>query len=123
MPTLEFLPSVHESETVTCSRCKTCQYPKNGACVRCHSDLGVDYLSFPMSGLREIDSGVLEKQLAGWIGELLRTLRKRYGFCQSQLASMPPELTAATSRKLNPALRFFPLTGFCRSLNPWALQR
>jgi hypothetical protein len=49
MPILQFLPSIRESETVTCRRCKTRQYPKDGNCVRCHCSLGVEYLFFARS--------------------------------------------------------------------------
>jgi uncharacterized paraquat-inducible protein A len=42
MPTLEFLPSIRDSETITCRRCNTRQYPKNGACVRCRCALNVE---------------------------------------------------------------------------------
>ena len=51
MPILQFLPSIRESETVTCRRCKTRQYPKDGNCVRCHCSLGVEYLFFQVGTL------------------------------------------------------------------------
>ena len=43
MPT-QFLHSIRKSETVNCWRCKTRQYPRNGACVRCHCALKLEYL-------------------------------------------------------------------------------
>lgn len=88
MPTLKFLPSIRDSETVTCQRCNMRQYPKDGNCVRCRSALGVRYLSLPISTLLDPHMDDREKHLAHWIGVLLRLLRKRRGICQSQLAKM-----------------------------------
>lgn len=44
MPTLQFLSSIRDTETVICRRCNTRQYP-NGRCVRCEFSLGVNYLT------------------------------------------------------------------------------
>lgn len=88
MPPLQFLPSIRDSETVTCRRCNTRQYPKDGNRVRCRSALGVRYLSVPIGTLLDPHMEDLEKHLARWIGVLLRLLRKRRGICQSQLAKM-----------------------------------
>jgi ribosome-binding protein aMBF1 (putative translation factor) len=86
MPTVQFLPSIRDSETVTCRRCNMRQYPRR-ECARCHSALGVKYLSLPMDALLppHTDS---TRQLAHHIGDVLRRLRKRRGICQSQLARM-----------------------------------
>ena len=46
MPTLEFLPSIRDSETVTCRRCNTRQYPKNN-CIRCHCNLALVQMATP----------------------------------------------------------------------------
>ena len=94
MPTLQFLPSLRDSEAVTCRRCNTRQYPTNGNCIRCHHSLGVDYVSFQIGARLDTRPEDLSKQLACWIGDLLRTLRKRRGICQSQLA----KIAAGTDR-------------------------
>jgi len=85
MPT-QFLPSIRDSETVVCRRCNTRQYPRNGTCVRCHCALGLTYLNFEVSTLLNSRTMHNERQLARSIGVLLRSLRKRRGFSQSQLA-------------------------------------
>ena len=85
MPTLQFVPSIRDSETVTCRCCNTRQYPGNGACVKCHCRLGLDYLNLEVSTLlnpHTMDS----EQLARSIGTLLVSLRLRRGLTQSQLA-------------------------------------
>lgn len=110
MPTLEFLPSIRDSETITCRRCNTRQYPKNGACVRCRCALGVDYLSFPIGALLDTQTEDREKRLARWIGVLLRSLRKRRGICQSQLASMPPGIDRSYLSKAECGLAHLPLS-------------
>jgi hypothetical protein len=94
MPTLQFIPSICDSETITCWRCNTRQFPKNGNCIRCHHSLGVDYVSFQIGARLDPRSGDYSKQLARWIGDLLRSLRKRRGICQSQLA----KIAAGTDR-------------------------
>lgn len=83
MPTLEFLPSIRESEAITCHRCNLRQYPKN-SCVRCHCKLGIEYVTFEIGALLDPRSENYHKQLARWIGELLLSLRKRRGVCHSQ---------------------------------------
>ena len=86
MPTLQFLSSIRDSETITCRRCNTRQFPTNGTCIRCHTALGLDYVSFEIDALLDPFSEDDQKQLVRSIGFLLRTLRKRRGICQSQLA-------------------------------------
>lgn len=85
MPT-QFLPSIRDSETVICWRCKTRQYPRNGSCVRCHCGLKLEYLHLQVSTRLNPRTVHDERQLACSIGVLLRRLRKRRGFSQSQLA-------------------------------------
>jgi hypothetical protein len=85
MPSL-FLPSIRDSETVICRRCNTRQYPRNGTCVRCHCALGLDYLNLQVSTRLNPRTAHDERQLARLLGILLRSLRKRRGFSQSQLA-------------------------------------
>ena len=85
MPTLQFLPSIRDSETITCRRCNTRQFPRNGTCIRCHSALTLHYVSFQIDTLLDPCSEDCKQHLASSIGVLLRTLRKRRGICQSQL--------------------------------------
>jgi helix-turn-helix protein len=86
MPTLQFLSSIRDSETVTCRRCNTRQYPRNGACIKCHCTLGLGYLNLQVSTLLNPRTMQGERQLARSIGALLRSLRVRRGITQSQLA-------------------------------------
>ena len=80
-----FLPSLRDSETVTCPQCRASQYPRNGACIRCQTPLGLDYVSLEIDTLLDPCSEDHKKQIARGIGMLLRTLRNRRGLCQSQL--------------------------------------
>lgn len=82
----QFVPSIRDSETVTCRRCNTSQYPRNGTCVRCHRMLGLHYLNLQVGARLNGCAPHNEGQLARSIGALLRSLRKRRGFSQSQLA-------------------------------------
>lgn len=93
---IQFLPSIRDSETVTCRRCKTRQYPRNGNCIRCHCALGLDYLNLQLSALLNPCTMPDERQLARSIGALLRSLRKRRGFSQSQLAMRAAGCVART---------------------------
>lgn len=110
MSTLEFLPSIRFRETVTCRRCNIRQYPNNGACIRCHCSLGVDYLNFPIGAILDTRVEEHEKHLACWIGALLRTLRKRRGICQSQLASIPPGIDRSYLSKAECGIALLPLS-------------
>lgn len=110
MPNVEFLPSIRDSETVICRRCNTRQYPKDGACVRCRSALGVDYLSLPIGTLLDFHTEDREKQLARWIGDLLRTLRNRRGICQAQLAKMAAGMERSYLSKAECGLVLLPLS-------------
>ena len=85
MPT-QFLPSIRDSETVICRRCNTRQYPRSGTCVRCDCALGLDYLNLQVGTRLDVRTAQGEKQLARSIGILLRSLRRRRGLSQSQLA-------------------------------------
>jgi hypothetical protein len=88
MPTLQFVPSIRDSETITCGRCNTRQYPKNGNCIRCHCTLDVDFVYFQIGASLGQRSEDQSKQLAGWIGDLLRSLRYRRGISQSRVATI-----------------------------------
>lgn len=95
MPT-QFLPSIRDSETVICGRCKTRQYPRNGTCVRCHCALKLEYLNLQVSTRLNPRTVHDDRPLARSIGVLLRSLRKRRGFSQSQLARQSAGCIART---------------------------
>ena len=97
MPTPKFLPSIRDSETVTCHQCGTRQFPRDGACIRCHSALGLEYVSFRIDTLFDCRSEHDKEQFAVSIGDLLRRLRKRRGICQSRLAKRATGCVARTS--------------------------
>jgi hypothetical protein len=97
MPTLKFLPSIRESETVICPRCKSSQYPRNGSCLRCHSPLELDYMTLRIDDLLNSESQILKEHLAQVIGTLLRSLRRRGGICQSQLTARAEGCITRTS--------------------------
>jgi transcriptional regulator with XRE-family HTH domain len=110
MPTLQFLPSIRDNETVTCPRCRTRQYPKNGNCVRCHCNLGVDYVNLQILAPFDPRSENHDKQLAHWIGDLFRTSRKRRGICQSQLSKMAAGIDRSYLSKAENGLVLLPLS-------------
>lgn len=97
MFTLQFLPSISATETVSCRHCNTHQYPRNGVCVRCRRPLELHYVSLRIDALPNPDLEVSKKHLARVIGMLLRSLRKRRGMCQSQLASRTAGCITRTS--------------------------
>jgi ribosome-binding protein aMBF1 (putative translation factor) len=110
MSTLQFLPSIRDSEIVTCWRCKTCQYPKDGKCVRCHCSLGVYYASFQVAALLDPRPEDHSRELARWIGDMLRNLRKRRGVCQSQLAKVAAGIDRSYLSKAESGLALLPLS-------------
>lgn len=87
MPNLKFLPSIRDSETITCPRCKSAQYQRNGTCIRCKNPFKLEYLTLPIESLLNSDLDVSKEHLARAIGDFLRRLRKRRGISQSQLAT------------------------------------
>jgi ribosome-binding protein aMBF1 (putative translation factor) len=109
MPTLQFLPSYRDNETVTCRRCNTRQYPTTN-CVRCHCSLDVNYVSLQLGALLDPRQEDHLKQLARSIGELLRSLRKRRGICQSQLAKMAGGIDRSYLSKAESGLALLPLS-------------
>ena len=110
MPTLEFLPSIRDNETVTCRRCNTRQYPRNGACIRCRSALSVHYLTLQIGAPLDPHLKNDHKHLARWIGVLLRLLRSRRGICQSQLAKMAAGIDRSYLSKAERGLALLPLS-------------
>jgi len=116
MPSLKFLPSIRDSETITCQQCNHRQYPRNGTCIRCKTPLQLEYLTLPIDSLLNSDSNVSKVHLAQVIGTLLRRLRKRRGICQSQLATRVGNCITRTSlskaecgRMLLPLYKLLPL--------------
>jgi hypothetical protein len=111
MPTLQFVPSIRDSETITCWRCSTRQYPRNGECIRCHCTLSVDYVTLQIGAPLDARSGENHhKELRHRIGDLLRNLRKRRGFCQSQLAKMAAGIDRSYLSKAECGLVLLPLS-------------
>jgi hypothetical protein len=85
MPNLKFLPSIRNSETITCPQCGHGQYPRNGTCIKCNAHLKLEYLPLPINSLLSSELNASKEHLALAIGTLLRRLRRRRGICQSQL--------------------------------------
>jgi hypothetical protein len=110
MPTLQFLSSIRDSETVTCRRYNTRQYPKDGNCVRCNRPLGVDYVCFQIDASLDPCAEDQPKQLARWIGDLLGSLRQRRGICQSKLAKMAAGIDRSYLSKAECGLALLPLS-------------
>lgn len=110
MPTPQFVPSIRDSETVTCRSCNTRQYPKNGKCIRCHCTLNVDYVTLRIGAPLDPCPEVYPKQLARWIGDLLRNLRNRRGICQSQIARMAAGIDRSYFSKAENGLALLPLS-------------
>lgn len=110
VPIPQFLPSIRDSETVTCPRCSTRQYPKNGSCIRCQCTLNIGYLTLEISAALESSAENPSKQLAHLIGDLLRKLRNGRGICQSQMARMAAGLDRSYLSKAENGLALLPLT-------------
>ena len=97
MPDLKFLPSIRDSEAVTCPRCKSSQYPRNGSCLRCRNPLELDYVTLRIEDLLNPEPKIAKEHLAQVIGTLLRSLRKRNGICQAQLVTRAAGCITRTS--------------------------
>jgi hypothetical protein len=117
MPNLIFLSSIRDSETITCPRCHSAQYQRNGSCVRCNTPLKLEYLTLPVESLLNSNLDLSKKHLAQLIGDYLRRLRKRRGLSQSQLVKRAGGCINRTSlskaecgRILLPLYKLLPLT-------------
>ena len=97
MPDLKFLPSIRDSETITCQYCNTRQYPRNGVCVKCYRRLELEYVIVRIDSLLSPNLEASREHLTRVIGNLLRSLRKRRGICQSQLAAQAGASITRTS--------------------------
>lgn len=87
MPGFKFLPSIRDSETITCPRCQSAQYQRNGTCIKCHTPFELEYLTLPIESMLDSDLNVSKEHLARLIGDFLLRLRKRRGISQLQLAT------------------------------------
>jgi hypothetical protein len=72
MPNLKVLPSIRNSETITCKRCHYAQYPRNGVCLRCGQSLEREYVNLQI----DADLEVSKEHLAQLVGSLVRKMRK-----------------------------------------------
>jgi ribosome-binding protein aMBF1 (putative translation factor) len=88
MPNPQFVPSIRDSETVTCRHCNRRQWPSDGNCKCCLRSLDVDYVAYKLDDQLDPRTEDHSRQVARSIGDLLRSLRNRRGICQSQLAKM-----------------------------------
>ena len=97
MSDLRFLPSIRDSETITCPRCRCTQYQRNGTCIRCRTPFKLEYLTIPIECLLSSDSNVSKEHLARVIGNFVSRLRKRRGISQMQLATRAADCIPRTS--------------------------
>ena len=88
MPTLQFVPSIRDSETTTCRHCNTCQFPRMGDVSAAIATLNVEYVCLDICSPLDQRTDDQPKQLARWIGDLLRSLRNRRGISQSRVATI-----------------------------------
>ncbi len=96
----QFLPSIRDSETITCRRCNTRQYPRSGNCVRCHNPLTLQYLKIEIDSLLSSFPQEQRDQLARSMGVMLRLLRKHRRMSQSQLAILAAKMNRSYLSKL-----------------------
>jgi len=96
----QFLPSIRDSETITCQRCKRPQYPRSGDCIACHYPLNLQYLKIDIHSLESSCSQEQRDQLARSMGMMLRLLRKQRRMSQSQLANLAAKMNRSYLSKL-----------------------
>ena len=87
MPTLQFVPSICESETTTCRHCGTCQYLRS-KCIRYHRNFNVEYVCLEICSPLDKRMDDQPEQPARSIGDLLRSLRNRRSISQSRVATI-----------------------------------
>lgn len=100
MSTLQFLPSIRDSELITCGRCKRPQYPRGGDCIACHYPLPLRYLKIDIDSLLGSSPQEQRNQIAYRMGTVLRLLRKRRRISQSQLANLATTMNRSYLSKL-----------------------
>jgi hypothetical protein len=96
----QFLPSIRDSETITCKRCNTRQYPRSGNCIACHHPLNLQYLRVDIDSLFGPCPLEQRKKIAHRMGTVLRLLRKRRRMSQSQLANLAAKMNRSYLSKL-----------------------
>ncbi len=96
----QFLPSIRDSEIITCGRCKRPQYPRNGDCIACHSPLPLRYLKIDIDSLLSSCPQEQRNQIAHSMGMVLRLLRKQRRMSQSQVANLAAKMNRSYLSKL-----------------------
>jgi hypothetical protein len=109
MPSVQSFSAIRDSEIVTCPHCNLRQYQRDDNCARCHADLGVRYVIFQIGAQHDPRQEDGSRQLACWIGGLLRSLRKRRGICQVELARMSAKIDRSYLSKAESGLALLPL--------------
>ena len=111
----QFLPSIRDSETITCRRCNTRQYPRSGNCIACHHSLPLRYVKIDIDSLLNSCPQEQRNQIAQSMGMVLRLLRKQRRMSQSQLANLVANLDRSylsrleCGRVLLPVSKLLPL--------------
>ena len=96
----QFLPSIRDSETITCRRCNTRQYPRSGNCIACHHSLPLRYVKIDIDSLLGSCPQEQRNQIAQSMGMVLRLLRKQRRMSQSQLANLAAKMNRSYLSKL-----------------------
>ncbi len=96
----QFLPSIRDSETITCRRCNTLQYPRSGNCIACHHSLPLRYVKIDIDSLLGSCPQEQRNQIAQNMGMVLRLLRKQRRMSQSQLANLAAKMNRSYLSKL-----------------------
>ncbi len=96
----QFLPSIRDSETITCRRCNTRQYPRSGNCIACHYPLPLLYVKIDIDSLLSSCPQEQRNQIAHSMGMVLRLLRKQRRMSQSQVANLAAKMNRSYLSKL-----------------------
>ena len=96
----QFLPSIRDSETITCRRCNTRQYPRSGNCIACHHSLPLRYVKIDIDSLLNSCPQEQRNQIAQSMGMVLRLLRKQRRMSQSQLANLAAKMSRSYLSRL-----------------------
>jgi ribosomal protein L40E len=96
----QFLPSIRDSETITCRRCNTRQYPRSGNCIACHHSLPLRYVKIDIDILLSSCPQEQRNQIAQSMGTLVRILRKQRRMSQSQLSNLAAKMNRSYLSKL-----------------------
>ena len=96
----QFLPSIRDSETITCRRCNTRQYPRSGNCIACHHSLPLRYVKIDIDSLLNSCPQEQRNHIAHSMGTVVRVLRKQRRMSQSQLANLAAKMNRSYLSKL-----------------------